>query len=84
MHWSLRWALVGGSVALAACGDRAGEPGEATLGQRAPLCMSVTQTLTACIVVTRLDAPGRQPGDIAADVQACPRVRASNRLGLAV
>ncbi len=72
--WRLRLALGFLSAWLAACGDRAGKPADVVPGHGAHLCMSVAQMLTACIVVARLDTPGRRPEGTAADTQACPRV----------
>jgi hypothetical protein len=48
-------------------------------GHGAHICLSVAQMLTACIVVTRLDTPGRHLEATSADTHACPRVQALNR-----
>lgn len=78
--WRLRLALGFVSALLAACGDRTEKPTDVVLGHGAHLCLSVAQMLTACIVVTRLDTPGRHPEATAADTQACPRFQALNRV----
>ena len=77
--WRLRLALGFVSVLLAACGDRTGKPTDVVLGHGAHVCLSLAQMLTACIVVTRQDTPGRQLEATAAGTHACPRVKALNR-----
>lgn len=76
--WRVRLALGFVSVLLAACGDRTVKPTDVVLGHGAHFCLSVAQMLTACIVVTRLDTPGRHI-EAAAGTHACPRVQALNR-----
>ena len=77
--WRLRLALGFVSVLLAACGDTTGKSTDVVLEHGAHLCLSVAQMLTACIVVTRLDTPGRHPEATSAETHACPRVQAMNR-----